>query len=96
MWQDGLLVLGIVVMLIVLHWRLALVTMITLPILVYAGSQYGRRIRRLSRTVQERVANLSSILQESLLGIRIVEAFTMEEHEQGHLPRKTSEVLPLG
>ena len=31
MWQDGLLVLGIVVMLIVLHWRLALVTMITLP-----------------------------------------------------------------
>ncbi|NLJ85896.1 MAG: ABC transporter ATP-binding protein [Firmicutes bacterium] len=96
MWRDGLLVLGIAVMLIVLHWRLALVTMITLPILVYAGSQYGRRIRRLSRTVQERVANLSSILQESLLGIRIVQAFTMEEHEQGRFAEENERSFAAG
>ncbi len=81
-WRDGLIAGGIVVMLVVLHWKLALVTMFTLPVLMYVANLYGSRLRRLSRTVQERVANLSSILQESLSGIRVIQAFTMEEHEQ--------------
>ena len=62
--------------------KLALVTLITFPLLILAANRYGSRLRSLSRTMQERVANLSAILQESLLGIRIIQAFTMEDYEQ--------------
>ena len=82
LWKDSLILLGIIAALFTLHWKLALVTLITFPLLMLAANRYGSRLRSLSRTVQERVANLSAILQESLIGIRIIQAFTMEDHEQ--------------
>lgn len=87
-WRDGIITGGIIIMLVSLHWKLALVAMVTFPVLLYAANLYGSRLRRLSRTVQERVANLSAILQESLAGIRIIQAFTMEEHEQGRFAQE--------
>ncbi|MGI6567516.1 MAG: ABC transporter ATP-binding protein [Limnochordia bacterium] len=81
-WKDSFILLGVIIALVTLHWKLALVTLITFPLLILAANRYGSRLRSLSRTMQERVANLSAILQESLLGIRIIQAFTMEDYEQ--------------
>lgn len=95
-WRDGIITGGIVIMLLSLHWKLALVTLVTFPVLMYAANLYGGRLRRLSRTVQERVANLSAILQESLAGIRIIQAFTMEEHEQGRFAQENERSFAAG
>ena len=95
-WRDGIITGGIVIMLLSLHWKLALVTMVTFPVLMYAANLYGSRLRRLSRTVQERVANLSAILQESLAGIRIIQAFTMEEHEQERFAQENERSFAAG
>ncbi|NMB24109.1 MAG: ABC transporter ATP-binding protein [Firmicutes bacterium] len=95
-WRDGLIAGGIIVMLLVLHWKLALVAMFTLPVLMYVANLYGRHLRRLSRAVQERVANLSSILQESLLGIRVIQAFNMEEREQERFLHENERSLAAG
>jgi subfamily B ATP-binding cassette protein MsbA len=95
-WRDGIITGGIVVMLLSLHWKLALITLVTFPILLYAANLYGGRLRRLSRAVQERVANLSAILQESLAGIRIIQAFTMEEHEQERFAQENERSFAAG
>ncbi|NMB12477.1 MAG: ABC transporter ATP-binding protein [Firmicutes bacterium] len=95
-WRDGIITGGIVVMLLSLHWKLALITLVTFPMLLYAANLYGGRLRRLSRAVQERVANLSAILQESLAGIRIIQAFTMEEHEQERFAQENERSFAAG
>ncbi len=96
LWRDGLTLLGIIAALFTLHWKLALVTLVTFPLLMLAASSYGSRLRRLSRTVQERVANLTAILQESLMGIRIIQAFTMEDHEQERFARENEQSFAAG
>lgn len=78
---QGFSLLGSLVAVFVLSWRLALLTLITFPIVVLVVSVASKKIRAISYNVQETIANLTAILQESLSGIRIVKAFTMEEHE---------------
>lgn len=69
---------GIVVMLFVVEWRLALLSMLTLPVAALAIRAYGSQIRGFTSRLQERIAGLTSTLQESLEGIRVVKAFRME------------------
>lgn len=72
----------IIVMLFVLNWRLALVSMIVLPAAAGAIRGYGGRIRKFTGRLQERIAGMTATLQESLEGIRVVKAFRMEKERQ--------------
>lgn len=65
-----------------LNWELALVSFATLPVAALAIQGYGRRIRTFTSRLQERIARLTSTLQESLEGIRIVKAFRMEKERR--------------
>ncbi|MDI6871753.1 MAG: ABC transporter ATP-binding protein [Bacillota bacterium] len=78
---QSLYLTGVLVALFYLHWRLALLTLTVFPLAAYVVSRAGERIRGVSRRVQEKVADLTSVLHENLAGIRIIKAFTMEERE---------------
>lgn len=73
--------LGSVVFVLTLDWRLAIGSLMLFPICIIPIAIFGRRVRRHAREGQERLADLSSILQESVVGMRIVRAFGMEEYE---------------
>jgi len=73
--------LGSVFFVVSLDWRLALGSLALFPVCIIPIAIFGRRVRRHAREGQERLADLSSILQESVVGMRIVRAFGMEEHE---------------
>lgn len=62
-------------------WRLALITLLVFPPAMLFILVLSRRLRRKTHTSQERLADFSSILQETLFGIRIVKAFSMERFE---------------
>ena len=62
-------------------WRLALLSLIVVPPSVLLIVWLGRKLRRRSTITQERMADLNSILMETLSGIRVVKAFTMEGFE---------------
>ncbi len=94
--HDSLMVLGIVAFMFYLHWRLTLVTLITLPLVAVAVNIYGGRIRRFTAQLQERVADISAQLQETLTGIRIVKAFTMEEDERRRFTGKNEQTFQAG
>lgn len=76
--RNLLLIVGITTAIFVLNWKLALVTVFVLPVSAMAISFFGRRIRLQSRKLNERIAELTAILNETLRGIRVVKAFTME------------------
>jgi subfamily B ATP-binding cassette protein MsbA len=63
-------------------WRLALVSLFVVPPSVFLIVWLGKKLRRRSTITQERMADLNSILQETLTGIRVVKAFSMEEFEK--------------
>ncbi|BAS28888.1 ABC transporter ATP-binding protein [Limnochorda pilosa] len=79
---------GVLFFLIYLNARMALVSLIILALAGWAIDLYGRRIRRASRRVQERMAGIAAALQEMLGAIRVVKAFTLQRSLQGRFDQE--------
>ena len=63
-------------------WKLAAVSLLVFPVCVWPVMVFGKRVRRHSKAGQERIADLSSLQQETIGGAAIVKAFGAEEREQ--------------
>jgi len=74
--------LAAVAMLFVINWRLAAVSLVTLPVVSLAIKGYGGRIHLFTTRLQERIAGLTATMQESLEGIRVVKVFLMEKERR--------------
>ncbi len=76
--QNVLLFVGAVVVIVVMSWQLALAVLVIVPP-VYLSSRWFRRVSNVAyREVRDRIATNMSTLQESLEGIRVVQAFARE------------------
>jgi ABC-type multidrug transport system fused ATPase/permease subunit len=62
-------------------WQLALLSLLTVPLLMWAGYNYGAMSRPLFARVQQQYGALTGLLQENISGVRVIKAFTQEEHE---------------
>ena len=74
-------------------WRLALVSLTVLPFVAVPTTRIGRRIRRTSRRTQDRQAELSQILQETLSGHMVVKAFGAEPYESRRFREASHKLL---
>ncbi|MBE9006147.1 ABC transporter ATP-binding protein [Fortiea sp. LEGE XX443] len=74
--------LTIAVILLVMNWRLALITLTVVPISAWLMARFIIRNDRLFRQIQEQLSNLNAVLQENLLGVRVVKAFVRESAEK--------------
>ncbi|HEU5161671.1 MAG TPA: ATP-binding cassette domain-containing protein, partial [Thermoanaerobaculia bacterium] len=61
--------------------ELAIFTFIIAPIIAFPVVQFGKRLRRATRVSQERMADIATLLEETIKGVRIVKAFSMEPFE---------------
>jgi ATP-binding cassette subfamily B protein len=75
---DFVTLVGIVVAMFLLDWRLALVANIVLPVLVGISLLFRARVRASYRDIRARVAAMNAFLQEHLTGMRIVQLFGRE------------------
>src|SRR3989338_8804128 len=64
-------------------WTLVFIILFLLPLIVYPVLRVGKRLKKISRSSQEQVADINSMLFETISGIRIVQGFGMEKYEQG-------------
>jgi subfamily B ATP-binding cassette protein MsbA len=64
-----------------IHARLALIAIILLPLISWPIIKVGKVLRKLSRRSQEKMADINSLLYETIIGTRIVKAFNMENYE---------------
>ncbi len=67
---------------------LALASLVLFPICILPVALFGRRVRRYTREAQQRVADLVSILQETISGVRVVKAFGMEDYEAARFAKE--------
>lgn len=78
---------------LMINWKLMLACLLAAPLVVAPIARLGHRIRRLSRTSQEQLGDLSQILQETFTGARIVQAFGMEKFEAGKFRQAARRLL---
>ena len=72
---------GFMAVLVIIDWRMALGSVVLIPLVVWPVGRLGRRIRSSSQRSRSRLADLSQILQETMSGNRVVKAFGMEGFE---------------
>ena len=79
--SDILKMLAVAIIMLVLDWKLALITMSVLPILVYATKVFQVAIKATFQEVRNQVANLNGFVQERVTGMKIVQLFNREQIE---------------
>jgi ATP-binding cassette subfamily B protein/subfamily B ATP-binding cassette protein MsbA len=70
---------GIVVAMLILDWRLALVCFAIIPLMLLTNVYFARRARRAFRTTRETVGDVTAGLQEEIIGVREAQAFNRTE-----------------
>ena len=89
LFREALLAVLYLALAVWISWRLALITLVVLPPIVLLMAQIGRRLRKRSARLQERMADITSTLEESIAGMRVVKAFGMEDYERERFFRHT-------
>ncbi|MDH7600882.1 MAG: ABC transporter ATP-binding protein [Armatimonadota bacterium] len=76
-----------------ISWKLAALTLVFVPLMGMLIDRLSKRIRRLTTDTQEKLAELNTVVEESIRGIRIVRAFAMEKHEINRFAHANMEAL---
>ncbi len=87
LFMDGFTLLGIVGVLLWIDWRLALVTLSSVPPLVLAIDFFRRRARLTYRRIRERIARINSFLQEAISGMAVIQLFAHESASYAEFER---------
>lgn len=74
-------IIGCLALLFYTSWRLTLAAVVVVPLMGLAISRIGKKIRKISDLVQIRLADITTIAEETLAGVRIIKSFATESHE---------------
>jgi subfamily B ATP-binding cassette protein MsbA len=78
--RDTLSVIGLVAWLLWLNWKLTLISLAVIPLTALVVRAFSKRLRRLSLSAQEGMAQMNEVLQESIRGHKVVKIFGGEQH----------------
>lgn len=93
--RQVVLVVGVVIWLFFLSWKLALIMLATVPLMAIIAVFFGRFIKRLSKEAQDSAARSNAIIEESLTGISNVKSFTNEALELLRFRKAVEEIRQL-
>ena len=79
--KESVILIGSLVGMVILHWRLTLLCIIIVPLVSITIKYFGRKLKKSGHMMQERVADVTSHLQETIGGIRVVKSFFREDYE---------------
>ncbi|MEF8795882.1 MAG: ABC transporter transmembrane domain-containing protein [Salinivenus sp.] len=77
----SLSLVGSVVLMVVLNWRLSLIIFFIVPAVTGFAVYFGRKIRALARRIQDRLADTTAVAEEAIASIRVVKAFARSDYE---------------
>ena len=78
---EGMTLIGSLSIMFYLHWQLTLLTLVTAPLVGKTMNIFGKKLRTSSTVIQERAADITSILQESISSVRVIKSFAREDFE---------------
>ena len=90
--QLLLLMLGVTPLLLLVNWQLGLLSFAVIPIILFTTIKISRRLRLVWLSVRQRMSEMTIVLQEALVGMRLVKAFGAEEYEKQRFKAHAYEV----
>ena len=81
LFTEASILVGSIAMMLYLDWKLTLLTLVTVPLVGSAMRIFGRKIKKSGTLIQEKLADITALLQESISSIRIVKSFVREDYE---------------
>jgi subfamily B ATP-binding cassette protein MsbA len=81
--RVGTMVPFFIVLALIHDWKFTVISLVAVPLLGYPMVRFGRRLRRASTLSQEAMAEVASVLNEAVNGVKVVQAFSMQGFEIG-------------
>ncbi|MDA8261064.1 MAG: lipid A export permease/ATP-binding protein MsbA [Betaproteobacteria bacterium] len=94
--RDTLSVIGLVGWLLYLNWKLTLISLAVIPLTALVVRAFSKRLRRLSLSAQEGMAQMNEVLQESIRGHKVVKIFGGEQHATARFARVNNALRGYG
>ncbi len=91
--QHVLTILSVAVVLFVVEWRLALIALAMMPVIVAVAYRYSHVSHPVLRDVQQRLGEVATLAEESIVGVHVVKAFAQEERRQAAFERASNNVF---
>ena len=91
--QHALTVVSVTVVLFVVEWRLALIVLAITPVIVAVAYRYSHVSHPVLRDVQQRLGEVATVAEESIVGVHVVKAFAQEERRQADFERASGNVF---
>lgn len=85
---NALTLIGVTAVLLTINWKLALLSMVPIPLIIYALRAFARYVRPAFVHRQAELGELNAILQDNISGMREIKAFTREETEANRIRRR--------
>jgi len=76
-------------------WRLAIVSLVIFPLTIYPIAKFGEKMRKLATRTQVTIGSLTTLLQETISGMRIVKAFVREDYEKKRFAGENENLFKL-
>ena len=81
MMTESAIFFGSLVMMVLLDWKLSILTLITVPLVGLAMDIFGKKVRSAGAVIQARMSDITALMQESISSERVVKSFVREEFE---------------
>jgi ABC-type multidrug transport system fused ATPase/permease subunit len=91
--QHVMTIVGVTAIMFWIEWRLALIALAITPLLVALAYRYSRVSHPVLREVQQKMADVTTVAEESIVGVHVVKAFAQEGQEQAKFERRSEEVF---
>jgi ABC-type multidrug transport system fused ATPase/permease subunit len=93
LFQNVLTVLSVTVVLFFVQWELALIALAIVPVLTIFAYRYSRVSHPTLRDVQQKLADVTTVAEESIVGVHVVKAFAQEQAEESKFRRRSEAVF---
>jgi subfamily B ATP-binding cassette protein MsbA len=93
--KDSFTLVGLVFVIFYRDWKLAIIAACVFPLTIYPIAKFGQKMRKVATRTQVRMGSLTSLLQETITGTRIVKAFGMEDYEGQRFSKENESLFKL-
>lgn len=95
LFKDSFTIIGLIILIFYRDWKLAIIAMFVFPLTIYPIAKFGTMMRNVATRTQVTMGSLTSLLQETISGTRIVKAFGMEEYEGKRFAKENEDLFNL-
>ncbi len=77
---DTISLMGFLIYIFYIHWKLALICVVIIPVIGLFMNNFARKMKRIGASMQDKIGNIATTLQEFITGVKVVKSFTLEEY----------------